>query len=201
METPPAIPAPTATPVMPYASPATMQNSDVWQESASTIVARKEAVFPPRCVKCNAAVEGTTPRTYRWHHPALYLLILVALLIYVIVALIMQQKGRVYVGVCRKHRRQRVVGLLLGWLGGIGGIVLLIAGGLNSSLWLAIGGGVLLLAAIVGGFSARILYPKKIDAYFVWLGGASRAFVATLPVVPRPSQYAPPGIVAAERPL
>ena len=85
-------------------------------------------------------------------------------------------------------------------MGGIAGIVLLIAGAMNSSAWTAIAGGVLLLAAIIGGFSARILYPKKIDEYFLWLGGASREFIATLPPVPDPSQYAP-GAVPAARPL
>lgn len=173
--------------MIPYATPVGVTtSSDVWQEDG-VIVARKDATLPPRCVKCNATVSGDPVRKrYSWHHPAILLLILVNLLVYAIVAIVVQKKGTIYVFACPKHRRERLTMIALGWLGGLGGLVVLILGAANSSGWLAICGVIAFFAGIVAAFLGRQLYPKKIDEHFLWLKGACLAFIGELNPVPRP---------------
>ena len=157
------------------------------------IVAHKNALLPPHCPKCNAPVDRPPRKwTYYWHHPAIYLTILAGLLIYVIVALVVRQKGAVYFSLCPRHRTRRVLGLLIGWIGGLGGVVVAIAGAANQSAAIGILGIVIFIVGIVAALSARVLYPNRIDEHFVWLKGASPQYLDLLPPVPMPA-YAPAG--------
>ena len=186
------LPAPVVAPVIPYATPVLMPTtSDVWHER-KTVIARKDAVFPPRCVKCNLPVEGNPiRRTFYWHHPGLFALILAGILVYAIIAIVLRKKGVVHFYVCPKHRQRRLIGLLLGWTGGIGGPVIAIAGAANNSGALATVGIAVFIAGIVAALFARVLYPKKIDDHFVWLSGAGPEFLQSLSEVPAPPVLPP----------
>ncbi len=72
------------------------------------LVVELGAVFPDRCLKCNAPAEGFKKRfNVSWHHPALYLLVLLGLLIYVIVALVVRKTARLDIPLCPRHRALR----------------------------------------------------------------------------------------------
>lgn len=180
-------PLPIAAPVIPYATPAGIgASNDVWREDG-VLIARKGATLPSRCVKCNTLVSGESIRKkYSWHHPAILLIVLVNLLIYVIVALIVQKRGTIYIFVCPKHRRLRMTMISLGWLWGLGGLALVILGAANGSGWLAISGIAVFFAGIIAAILSRQLYPKKIDDHFLWLKGACPAFMQEISPVPRP---------------
>ena len=188
-------------PVIPYASPIILPTSaDVWGDG-KVIVARNGAVFPPRCVKCNGDVDRPGKRrTYFWHHPGLYALILAGILVYAIVALIIRKKGSVVVCLCPKHRQQRLIGILAGWIGCVGGIATVIAGAANNSPWIAIAGVAIFIAGVVAAFNARLLYPKTIDDHFLWLAGGGSAFVRSLPGLSTPS-ILPQSLPADSAPL
>jgi hypothetical protein len=172
--------------VIPYATPAGVgTSSDVWREDGVLIV-RKGATLPARCVKCNTPVtDDPVKRTFSWHHPAILLIILFNLLFYVIVALVVRKTGAVYVFVCPKHRRVRATAIALGLVLGLGGVITIIAGAANQSIWMAIGGVVAFFAGIIAAFLSRQLYPKKIDDHFLWLKGACSAFMQELNPVQR----------------
>ena len=72
------------------------------------LVVPSGASLPPYCVKCGA-LQSTPPfiKTFRWHSSWVYLLILVGLIFYVIVALIVQKKVRMEVPFCQEHRSWR----------------------------------------------------------------------------------------------
>lgn len=154
-----------------------------WRDG-NAVVLPNGGDLPPRCVKCNAPAETPVKaRTYYWHHPALYLIALVALLIYAIVALIVRKKTTVHPGLCEEHRRKRTWGLALGWLGGLGGPVLMIASTDLDSCGLGLFGLGLFFVGLVGGLVlARILYPERIDERCVRLKGAGAAFLDSLPL-------------------
>jgi hypothetical protein len=60
----------------------------VWRDQ-SKMVASKGANLPERCVKCKAPATGARlKKTLSWHHPLIFILAFVALLIYLIVAII-----------------------------------------------------------------------------------------------------------------
>jgi len=153
----------------------------VWR-SGPVLVMNKGASLPDRCVKCNAPANGyTLKRNLSWHSPYLYLLIVLNLLIYAIVAVIVRKKAQVKIGLCDSHRSKRRLAIALGWLLGLGGLVGLIAGVANESGLVALAGFAALIAGIVFGTRASVISAKKIDGDVVWIKGPCRPYLDTLP--------------------
>lgn len=159
--------------------------SGVWRDKSQLIVSRG-AELPDRCVKCNAPAQAPKlKKKLSWHHPAIYLLILVALLIYFIVAMILRKTATVEIGLCEehksKHRRNIAVTWVLLGLGVLGFITALVVEESNFLLL----GILLLLAGVIYGVAAlRILTPAKIDERFAWLKGANKDYLDELPQFP-----------------
>jgi hypothetical protein len=147
------------------------------------LVMRPQTPLPDRCVKCNEPAGGyQLKRQLYWHHPGLYLLILVSLLVYAIVALCVRKKALIHIGLCERHRKQRGYVIAGSWLAVLGGLVMLIAGLSNSSGSLAVTGVVLLLGgAIFGAIRGPMVSAAKIEKDFVWVRGPGQAFLAELP--------------------
>ena len=92
--------------------------------------------MPDRCVKCKAPATGfRLKRQLHWHHPAIYILVLVSILIYVIVVLIVRKKAVLHVGLCETHRTQRKWTIAGCWLAALLGVVALVAG-IGGGSWL-----------------------------------------------------------------
>src|SRR5688572_25925834 len=144
------------------------------------------AELPDRCVKCNAPAQAPKlKKKLSWHHPAIYLPILVALLIYFVVAMILRKTATVEIGLCEehksKHHRNMVVTVVLIGLGILGLVTALAVEDSNFILL----GILLLLAGIIYGVAAlRILTPAKIDERFAWLKGANKEYLDELPQFP-----------------
>jgi hypothetical protein len=146
----------------------------VWRDGAVLVLSR-EALLPGRCVRCNEpAEEPTKSRRVYWHSPWIYLLIIINLLIYLVVALIVRKKAVVAPGLCSAHKRRRLVGIAMAWTLLLAGIALLF-----------IGGTLVIVAALVVSVSvARVLRPKRIDAQYVRLKGCGVAFLDSMPPFP-----------------
>ena len=127
------------------------------------LVSGLNPVLPNRCVKCNAPTE--TPQVKRnlmWHHPAVYLALLVNLIVYVIAALIARKRTTAMVSVCPEHRVKRR--------------------NANESGPLAIVGAVAFLFGLIYGIvKGRLIYAAKIDKERVWMGGCGKDFLAQFP--------------------
>ena len=176
----------------PYASPAgdesyypdTMGQSDGGlSRDGKVLVATKNAVFPDRCVKCNAPANGyRLNRKLYWHHPAYYLIILVCnILIYVIVALIVRKTAEYRVGVCPVHRSRRRNAILIGWGGFLLGVFMFVGAAMQESVIFAIAGPVLLVVGIIYGIvGSQFISPKRIDANYAWLRGAGSEFLDSI---------------------
>ena len=155
----------------------------LWR-SGRVLVMGQGASLPDRCVKCNAPAHGQRlVRKLYWHSPYLYLLILASILIYAVVAIIVRKRARVEVGICDSHRFQRRLAIALGWLFGLGGLVLFIVGLAND--WNA---GVLVLCLVafimglVGGAAkGPVVSAKRIDPQFVWIKGVCPSYLESLP--------------------
>ena len=154
----------------------------LWRNNAR-LVTRTEAVFPDRCVKCNAPAGGfRLKRTLYWAHPAYLLLLLCNLLILLVVYLMVRKKAIVHIGLCEQHRAKRKHGTVIGLSSIVAGIVLLVCAAVFNSGWLlAFGLIVFVGGAITGGVMARTVTPTKIDKEYVWLSGVHRDFMANLP--------------------
>jgi hypothetical protein len=188
-ESPPSFPErPMTEPFNPYAAPSANLNPQsagegCWRDEKVVVMAR-EGSLPSRCVKCNAPAE--TPikeRRIYWHHPGLYLLVIFpGLLIYAIVALIVRKKASISPGLSQIHQRKRNIGLALGWIGGLGGPVMMVMSLSLDSCGLGFFGLALFFVGLIAGMVlARNLYADHIDDSYVRLKGAGPDFLASLP--------------------
>ena len=156
---------------------------EVWRDE-DVLIMLPGAAMPRRCVKCNEpAHEPTKARKIYWHHPALYLLVALNLIIYAVVAAIIRRKAFVNAGLCIEHKRRRRMALLFSWASALTGIVLMYVGIASSlGVWGALLGLLLILVSIIGGMIyARVVYAKRIDGSYVRLKGCGIAFLDSLP--------------------
>jgi hypothetical protein len=154
----------------------------VWR-SRKLLVVSHGAQLPDRCVKCNTPAHGQRlVRKLYWHSPALYLLILVNLLIYALVAIFVRKKARVEIGICDAHLRQRRLAIGGGWLFGLGGFITFIAGMVIDRGLLGLTGFIAFLGGLIyGGVVGPVVSAKGIDPDVVRIRGAGRQFLDTLP--------------------
>jgi hypothetical protein len=159
--------------------------SGVWRDKSQMIVS-KGAQLPARCVKCNAPAPGARlKKKLTWHHPAIYLLILVALLIYFIVAMILRKTATLELGLCEEHRAKHRRNVLITWvliLLGVGGFVL--AFSIEDNNFVLIGFLLLLAGVIYAVVAVRIVTPAKIDDKFAWVKGVNKDYLNELPQWP-----------------
>lgn len=162
--------------------------SGIWR-SGRTLVMTREAILPNACVKCNAPDHTRRlARNLYWHHPAIYLLILLSILIYAIVALLVRQRARIEVGLCERHVAQRRWTILVCWLAGLLGAGVLVLGSIRASgVLIGLGIFLLLIALFYGVIKTRIVHPVRIDKEYVRLKGACADYLASFPEWPGPA--------------
>jgi hypothetical protein len=156
----------------------------VWRDG-DLLVMHKQAVLPDRCVKCNAPCNGyRLNRSLSWHPPGWFLLILISLWIYLIVALCIRKTAKIQVGLCEQHRsgrRKSIWGAWLMFLSSFVGIVLSIAFDLPllAVLCLLLILGSLIWAVVI----SNVVKTHKIDDYYVWLKKINAEYLGTLPPI------------------
>jgi hypothetical protein len=160
-------------------------NAPVWRYGAVLVMA-PGASLPHRCVKCNEpADQPTAERKVYWHHPGIYALIILNLLIYLIVALIVRKQAIVSPGLCVQHKKRRRNALLVAWLGVVLGLASFVAAARDTSSdgpALALAGILLILAGLLWGIIVgRVVYAKRIDRAYVRLKGCGVPFLESLP--------------------
>ncbi|MGH9788650.1 MAG: hypothetical protein ACRD4U_08140 [Candidatus Acidiferrales bacterium] len=152
------------------------------------LVVPRGVSLPPLCVKCGQpASSAVLKKKYYWHTPWLFLLILIGVLIYAIVAIIVRKSFELAVPLCEEHwqRRRRAL-----WTGGgllVGSIVapIFLTGFVRDGYggWWAL----FLFAAGVTGIVylalAPPLAPNYIDDREARFKGAGEAFLSQLPQV------------------
>ena len=148
-----------------------------------TLIMGKNAPLPDRCVKCNApAGNKRLKRRLYWHSPLLYLLILLNLLIFVLVAVIVRKRATIEIGLCEKHQSRRKACVLTAWLAVLAAVGMFIAGIAVEVTGLLVAALLLFLGGLVFGMAtAPVVRPSRIDNEYVWLKGACREYLDALP--------------------
>jgi hypothetical protein len=152
----------------------------VWRDG-NILVIRKGTALPQRCLRCGLPGSDRLDHLYYWHSQALYLLVILNLLIYAIVAMSLRKKALVRLNLCDRHAKLRRRGFTVGWIAGGGGLLgALLAIGRPEyamfALMVALGG------AIVFAVGTRLPSAVLIDDEFVRLRGAHPLFLQSLPV-------------------
>jgi hypothetical protein len=146
--------------------------------------------LPDLCMKCGAPAEVHKDKTFAWYPPWVYVLILVNILVFAIVALVLTKKKTVPVPLCAAHRNHwlwRQLALVGGFVLLIGLIALFVAvasntrprGGEDYSGWVC-GGGV--AALVVWLIAAAVLQttairPTEITDRSITLTNVAKGFV------------------------
>lgn len=180
----------------PYApSPATLQDSGrpperlrhevtFWREGLTLVMAHG-ASLPPRCVKCNEPAEQPVKaRRVYWFSPWLYLLLVLNLILFAMVALLTRKKAIVAVGLCAVHRKQwRRRGALAKAAFLLGLVVVYVGMGSALGFWGVLIGMAMMVGSIVFGLAfGRPLSAARIDKTHVTLKGCGERFLDSLPV-------------------
>ncbi|MEP6670811.1 MAG: DUF4339 domain-containing protein [Chthoniobacter sp.] len=154
----------------------------LWKQK-KRLVAPLDAVFPSRCVKCNAPTDSPQKtRKLYWHHPAVYLALLINLIVYAIIAMCVRKRTTALVSMCDTHRASRRNAIITAWVLVVVGLGSIIGGIAADYGWVAGLGVLLLLGGIIYGIArGRIIYATKIDKERVWLGGCGKDFLAQFP--------------------
>jgi hypothetical protein len=153
-----------------------------------------ESQFPDgACVRCGAPAVKTLKKTYSWHSPVLYILILVNLLVYVVVALIFRKTMKLQCGLCAAHAQRRFRLIVAGWATFTAAVIVAAVGlALETNPGLVWGGFSLLfvaslvLAVIV---SRAVVLPKKITKDRGSFTGAGEEFLSQFPAVDGASRF------------
>lgn len=165
----------------------------VWRQG-DLLVMHKTARLPDRCLKTNEPTLTRFRQKLFWHHPAIYLLILVHVIIYVILANVLGHRATVEIGVVPERISWRRKVIAIAWLGILGSIAAFIgsfqfdpdaATGIFLTLLL---GGIFgaLAFAIFGVVCSPIVRAKRIDHHYIWMKGVCPAYLNLLPEFPYP---------------
>lgn len=158
-----------------------------WSEGGLLVMA-KDASLPDRCIRCNAPAHQRVQKTFSWHSPFLYLLILAGILTYIVVAIFVRHSIKVELPLCERHARRHRKGVVLVWVGFLGTFLVPIGGhflgGLISEdfgMYLAIGSVPVMLATLAfGQFLATVTRVKKVDHMHGWFT-VDEGFLAECP--------------------
>jgi hypothetical protein len=125
--------------------------------------------LPLPCVKCGAPANGKpVNKNFSWHPPALYLVALVGLLIYVIVAMIVRKSMRLTVPLCAQHAQRRSVAVTLSWvipLVSIADAFILPNFGVDGGIVALISVVMVLTGIVIWAIVDYPIRPKSIDRY------------------------------------
>jgi hypothetical protein len=155
---------------------------EMWREG-KLLVLRKDGRFPDRCIKCNAPSVAPKRRCrLTWHSPWLYVLLFLAILLYAIVAAIVQKRAVVYVGLCERHQKRVLWGRLIGW-GGLALEVLLVGASIstNNPVYSVVALFLLLPWLIASIVVNRLVLAQRIDERTIHLKGCGPEFLRSLP--------------------
>jgi uncharacterized membrane protein len=162
--------------------PPPSHNLDAIWRNKKVLVMTKQALLPDRCVKCNAPADTKLKRKLTWHHPAIYILAFIGLLLYLIVALVTRKTAIVDVGLCRDHVAARKRDILITWALGLSFVLSWVVSAMMEDMtFLLIGIALMFATAIYGVLRVRIVAPNKIDDHFVWLTGVHPSYLQQLP--------------------
>ena len=177
-----------------HAPASVLQPGGIFQKGKLLIV-HKQAVLPDRCVKSNEPTSDRLKRKLTWHHPAIYLVILFNLLVYVIVAMIVRKTAAFDIPLATRYKAARVKWMIIAWSMAFVSIALFILGiamadrpgnPLLSGLCLLQFPFTLLMSLMIGIFGCRVIYAKKIDDQYAWIGGTCEEFRRMFPEWPYP---------------
>jgi len=149
------------------------------------VVPGQIAQLPPPCVKCGAPANGKpVNKTFSWHHPALYLLLLPGVLIYLLVAVIVRKSIRLSVPLCARHAQRRSTAVTLAWvipLVGVADAFILPNFGVDGAVVALITVAFVVTGIVIWAIVDYPIRPKSIDQYRGVFSGFCQTYLQQFP--------------------
>lgn len=154
------------------------------------LIASRDAVLPPFCIKCGRPADAKLlRRRFSWHPSWVYIFVLIALLVYAILAAVLSKKTILHLPLCEAHydkyKTLRIAAAVL-LLGSIPEMIL--AGAYlpdNYNGWGILAGALAFLAGLVCLVLFNgVLRVNSIDNHYGYFSKASEAFLVHLPPPP-----------------
>jgi len=148
----------------------------------------KAAPLPDICLKSNGKATRRLPRSLSWHHPAIYVLVVISPIIYIIVALVVRKTATIQLPLTDEWYARRRWRMFVACSLVVACIPLLIAGAafadqLAIAPWLMVGAFLGILGATIYGLLAcRLVKPERITDQYIWLKGVNPDFLNRLEV-------------------
>ncbi|MBI5779421.1 MAG: hypothetical protein HZA49_08190 [Planctomycetes bacterium] len=160
--------------------PKTEGSNLIWK-SGKLLVMHVDAKLPDRCIKTNQPANGSRKTaTLNWHPPVFYALILLNLIIYAIVAIVVNRKATIEFGVSNEVVKKHVLIKTIGWVILSLGVIVFVWGLAVMSPFAFLG----LLTVIIGLIPitlAKFVSAAKIQDDYVWVKGVSHDYLNDLP--------------------
>lgn len=144
----------------------------------ATFGGQRAVPLPKRCVKCGRQATVLLERTFSWHEPWIYLLLLSGVVPYLILVLVLRKQIQIDVPLCADHDTSRQRALVVAWLIALAGV--------SALPFLPVGAGILTLvlaisaAAAVGLALGTTLRPARIDDQLATFRGCGEEFLRRL---------------------
>jgi hypothetical protein len=178
----PYAPPKAAPPIVDFLTP---ESKGLWRKG-DLLVMHKRTPLPARCVKSNMPADRRLKRSLYWHHPAIYLSILISILVYIILAVVLRKNATIHIGLSEEWFARRRRAIAISWLLSLGSIGAFFTGAAlveqDWAVWLiGLSPLVFLIGILYGLIGARLVVAKRISDDYVWLKGVCPAFLEGLP--------------------
>lgn len=158
----------------------------LWRQG-NVLVMHKLAPLPEICLLSNEKATRRLRRKMYWHHPAIYVVLLISPLIYIVVAAILQKNATLQIGLNEEWFARRRTRMLIAWGIALLGLALFV-GGIAFSDSLGDATALVIVAAIVlffgglifGLIACRLVTPSRITDEYVWVNGVHPDFLNRL---------------------
>ena len=158
----------------------------LWRQG-NVLVMHKMAPLPDICLKSNQPATRRLKRTMYWHHPAIYIALLISPLIYIILALCLQKNATIHIGLTDEWYARRRTRMLIAWstllIGAISLGIGLAFGEQSQIIALACTLGFIFLpmaGLIYGLFACRLISPERITDQYAFIKGVHPDFLNRL---------------------
>ena len=158
----------------------------LWRRG-NVLVMHKMAPLPDICLKSNQPAQRRLKRTMYWHHPAIYIAVLISPLIYIILALCLQKNATIHIGLTDEWYVRRRTRMLIAWstvlIGGLLFALGIMIGDQSegAAVGLVLSGLLLPLAGLIYGLIAcRLVSPERITDQYVFIKGVHPDFLNRL---------------------
>jgi len=154
------------------------------------LIASRDAQLPPYCVKCGRPAEATPlRRRFSWHPTWIYVFLLIALLVYAILAATLSKRTTLHLPLCSAHFEKYKTLRILAAVLLLGAIPEMILAGTylpgNYMGWGIFAGVLAFLAGLVCLVLFNgVLRANRIDEHYGYFSRASEGFLAHLPPPP-----------------